>query len=93
MVEEIAVGDSDYVLLRRSGSQKTSFESLTARERDALHHASGGASNKEIAYRMGIRPSTVGVLFWRASRKLGAADREDLVRIFTLLVQGALHRS
>lgn len=29
---------------------------------------------------MGISASTVGVLLWRASRKLGAADREAMIR-------------
>jgi DNA-binding CsgD family transcriptional regulator len=83
LIEELSVGDADYVLLCRSRVQKSGLESLTARERDVVRHASSGASNKEIAHRMGIGASTVGVLFWRACRKLGAADRDDLLRTFT----------
>ncbi len=82
VIEELSVGPDDYLLLRRVKVDGAGFESLTARERDAVRHACTGASNKEIAYRMGISPSTVGVLLWRASRKFGVADREELIRSF-----------
>ncbi len=83
VVEEVSVGTDDYILLRRIQPSKVAgagLDSLTPREREALHHASGGASNKEIAHRMEVSASTVGVLLWRAARKLGAIDREDLLR-------------
>jgi DNA-binding CsgD family transcriptional regulator len=82
VIEELSVGPDDYVLLRRVKVDNAGVDSLTARERDAVRYACTGASNKEIAYRMGISPSTVGVLLWRASRKFGATDRDGLIRIF-----------
>jgi DNA-binding CsgD family transcriptional regulator len=83
VVEEVSVGTDDYMLLRRIQPSKVTgagLDSLTPREREALHHASLGPSNKEIAHRMKVSASTVGVLLWRAARKLGAIDREDLLR-------------
>jgi len=82
IVEQKSDGSDDYVLLRRTKLVETGIDALTAREHDAVRHASTGISNKEIAYQMGISPSTVGVLLWRASRKLGATDREALIRAF-----------
>jgi DNA-binding CsgD family transcriptional regulator len=82
LVDEASVDGTDYVLLRRVQVPRDGVNSLTARERDAIRHACTGASNKEIAYSMKISPSTVGVLLWRAARKLGAHDREELLRIF-----------
>ena len=83
VLEEVSVGAENYILLRRVQPSKVAgvgSSSLTAREREALHHASFGASNKEIAHQMGVSASTVGVLLWRAARKLAAIDREDLLR-------------
>jgi DNA-binding NarL/FixJ family response regulator len=83
VIEEVSVGTDDYILLRRIQPSKVTaagLDSLTRREREALHHASGGASNKEIAHLMQVSASTVGVLLWRAARKLAAIDREDLLR-------------
>lgn len=81
LLEETAVGCRSYVLLGRIETRKTGFDSLTARERDAVYHAGTGISNKEIAKHMEISDSTVGVLLSRASRKLGATDRSHLIRI------------
>ena len=87
VVEEISIGSEVYVLLSRAGAEKDGFASLTTRELDAVRHACAGSSNKEIAFLMGISASTVGVLLWRASRKLGAADREALIQSFRLRTQ------
>lgn len=81
VVEEVAMGGGSYVLLRRVWSPKDGHAALTTREREAARHACAGASNKEIAHQMGISPSTVGVLLSRASRKLGALNRSDLIRM------------
>jgi len=73
----------DYMLLRRVKRQARGIDRLTAREREVIRLASAGASNKEIAFQMGVRPPTVRVLLWRACRKVGAADRDELIRMFT----------
>src|SRR5262245_53895630 len=82
VVERLSVGSTDYVLLRRTTVAKRGVESLTPRERDAVRHASTGASNKDIAWAMGISDSTVGVLLLRACRKLKVVGREALIRAF-----------
>ncbi len=79
MVEKLSVGRTSYVLLRRVQHPTSGFASLTARERDAARLASTGASIKEVGHQMGISDSTVRVLLLRASRKLGAVDRADLI--------------
>jgi DNA-binding CsgD family transcriptional regulator len=81
VVDRISVGRSDYVLLCRVRDPRRGYASLTAREREAARLASTGASSKEIAHVMGIRDSTVGVFLLRASRRLGAVGRKDLIRI------------
>lgn len=82
VVEKVSVGSTDYVLLRRTRGPKSGVESLTPRERDAVRHACTGASNKDIAWAMGISDSTVGVLLLRACRKLKVVGREALIRAF-----------
>lgn len=80
IVEEVSILSTKYVLLR--SAPKDGLDSLTARELDALRRACSGATNKEIGYEMGISVSTVGVLLSRASRKLHARGRCDLIRTF-----------
>lgn len=82
VVEEVSIGSTDYVILRRTRSPKRGIESLTPRERDAVRRACAGASNKDIAWAMGISNSTVGVLLLRASRKLNVVGRDALIRAF-----------
>ncbi len=53
---------------------------LTARESHALSELAHGRSNKEIAYALGLAPTTVATLLARAGRKLGARSRVELVR-------------
>jgi DNA-binding CsgD family transcriptional regulator len=81
VVEEIPVAGTNYVLLRRITAPRNALDALSRRERDAVCLAVTGASNKEIAHQMAVSHSTVGVLLSRASRKLGAVDRRDLIRL------------
>jgi DNA-binding CsgD family transcriptional regulator len=82
VVDEVSVGSTDYVILRRTKGAKSGIESLTPRERDAVRLACTGASNKDIAWAMGISDSTVGVLLLRARRKLKVVGRDELIRAF-----------
>jgi DNA-binding CsgD family transcriptional regulator len=82
VIDEVSVGSSDYVILRRTKGTKSGVESLTPRERDAVRLACTGASNKHIAWAMGISDSTVGVLLLRARRKLKVVGRDELIRAF-----------
>lgn len=53
---------------------------LTLREGQVLAQVACGLSNKEIAYTLGLAPSTVATLVARASKKLGTTSRVALVR-------------
>jgi len=55
---------------------------LTSREKEVLEHASRGYNNKLIANTLGVAPSTVGVLLFRAAAKIGAKSRRELLRAF-----------
>ena len=58
---------------------------LTTRERDVLRYAHSGYNNKLIANALGVAPSTVGVLLFRAATKIGARSRQELLRAYALL--------
>jgi DNA-binding CsgD family transcriptional regulator len=58
---------------------KAGLEALTAREREVVHRAMAGNSNKTIAYDLGIADATVRVLLWRAYGKVGVRSRRDLI--------------
>lgn len=68
-----------YVLARRNEARAPGLEALTDRERAVAAYAALGHHNKLIAYDLGIAHSTVRVLLARASAKLGARTREELV--------------
>jgi FixJ family two-component response regulator len=57
------------------------FAQLTDREREVLEFITNGHSNKEVSRNLGISPRTVEVHRSRASKKLGARNTADLIRI------------
>lgn len=52
---------------------------FTPREREVLAELAGGLSNKEVAQRLGIEPSTVENHLNHIFRKLGAQNRTQAV--------------
>ena len=56
------------------------YETLTSREREVLHLAAEGHSNKEIATRLSISPRTAEVHRSNMMKKLGLHTKTDLVR-------------
>jgi len=62
-----------------NNERKVGLEALTAREREVVHRAMAGSSNKAIAYDLGIADATVRVLLWRAYGKVGVRSRRDLI--------------
>jgi DNA-binding CsgD family transcriptional regulator len=56
-----------------------SVDLLSPRERRVVLRAIAGASNKTIAYELGLAASTVRVLMSRAMRKVGARTRRELL--------------
>ena len=60
---------------------------LTTREMEVLGYAQRGYNNKLIATALGVAPSTVGVLLFRAATKVGAKSRRELLRAYARLEQ------
>ena len=71
-----------YVVARRCEPLDLEPPRLTERELEILRRASLEATNKVIAYDLGLAPSTVRVLLHRAASKLGARCRDELIARF-----------
>jgi DNA-binding CsgD family transcriptional regulator len=76
-----------YRLMRRPLESPDEVPRLTRREEEALFHANNGCTNKRIAELLGVAPSTVGVLLFRAAAKLGAKSRPELLEAYRLLME------
>lgn len=70
-----------YRLIRRPIAGRDEIH-LTPREDEALSHLRQGLRNQEIGKRLGVQPSTVRVLLFRASAKLHATTRAELVAAY-----------
>ncbi len=79
VIEEFAQGGYFYRVMRRAIDHDRGEPQLTQREEQELAHAVDGASNKSIAHALGLSPSTVGVLLFRAASKLGVKSRAALL--------------
>jgi DNA-binding NarL/FixJ family response regulator len=64
-------------------------EALTKRELEVLRHIAFGLSDKEVAYRLHVSPTTVHKYAGSLYAKLGARNRVEAVVI--ALRQGLLH--
>ncbi len=87
LVDHFDSGGRRFIIARGKAAAATRIPPvrLTGRERDACARAATGCANKVIAADLGVAVSTVGMLLLRATRKLGCASREDLIRAFRLL--------
>jgi DNA-binding NarL/FixJ family response regulator len=72
-----------YQLRSRPVESPSRAPRLTRRERQVLDGILEGESNKSIAYALGLAPSTVGVLLFRAAAKLGVKSRGDLLSVYS----------
>lgn len=73
--------DSDRLAAERSiASLRTSYESLTPREREVMEFVVGGVLNKRIAAEMNLSEITVKVHRARVMQKMAARSVADLVR-------------
>ncbi|HZO17327.1 MAG TPA: LuxR C-terminal-related transcriptional regulator [Polyangiaceae bacterium] len=66
---------------------------LSSREHAIVELAVTGAPNKQIAYALGLAPTTIATHLQRALRKLGVANRVELVRLGVLAQGRAEHVS
>lgn len=76
-----------YRLVRRPIAEEVRAVRLTRREQQALAYAEDGHTNKSIAYALGLAPSTVGVLLFRAAAKMGVKSRRELLLAYSRLKQ------
>lgn len=81
VVEEFDSDGFHYRVSRRP-VDATVGPQLTSREKEVLEHAARGHNNKLIANALGVAPSTIGVLLFRAAAKVGAKSRRELLRAF-----------
>jgi DNA-binding CsgD family transcriptional regulator len=88
VVEEFSFDGYQYRLSRRPIDESSTEPRLTARERQALGYANRGYTNKLIAAALGVAPSTVGVLLYRAAAKVGAKSRRELLAAYAKLERG-----
>lgn len=70
-----------YVAAHANAPEQRDFRALTERERAVLRYLTLGASNKEIAFTLGLPMGTVGTTVRGILRKLGVRTRGDLVGI------------
>ena len=66
---------------RASSELKSSFETLTPREREIMALVASGLMNKQVAGKMGLSEITVKVHRGRIMQKMGARSLADLVRM------------
>lgn len=68
-----------------TGALRHCWESLTAREREVLHHVAAGLMNKQIAAEMGVAEITAKIHRGQAMRKMNARSVAELVRMMQAL--------
>jgi DNA-binding CsgD family transcriptional regulator len=85
VVEDFVRDGFRYKVVRRPVPEEGELPVLTPREEEALKHAREGHSNKSIAFILGLAPSTIGVLLYRAAVKLGAKSRVQLLAAYARL--------
>jgi DNA-binding NarL/FixJ family response regulator len=78
LVDSGTSGGRRYVAAHRNAPAVKDPRALTPRERIVLHYASRGASNKEVAFALGLAESTIAAAVSRIVRKLGCRRRSDL---------------
>lgn len=71
---------ADYLSRVRAGEEQDSYGGLTPREREVVVLIAEGLTNKEIAERLGISPSTVQTHAGRVMEKLKLQKRGEIIK-------------
>lgn len=88
IVEHFEADGRRFLLARENRPRAATASSLSPRERDVLGQLATGLTNKEIGYRLGLAPSTVGYHLGRIAAKLGASSTHELVQRARTLSEG-----
>jgi DNA-binding CsgD family transcriptional regulator len=91
LVERFESDGRRILVARENRTAAMSLEGLTPRERQVLAELAMGQSNKEIAYRLGVTPSTVATHLQRVMEKVGARDVRELVRLARRVLDRGAH--
>lgn len=75
-----------YRLMRQPIAAAEAGPRLAPREEQAVLLAANGDNNKQIAEALGLAPSTVGVLLFRAANKFGVKTRRELLDAYRRLL-------
>jgi DNA-binding NarL/FixJ family response regulator len=81
LIEHFDTDGRRYFIARRNDPAVPDPRALDLRERQVAAYAALGHPGKLIAYELGLSPSTVSKHLASALRKLGAANRGDLVQL------------
>lgn len=93
-MDELVHGPTDWLdargsvqVLRQPFAPEGPLSALTRRELDVLRHVAGGASNQQVADRLGVSVGTVKTHVKGVLRKLGATSRSDAAARFHALAR------
>ena len=78
-VDSYEANGTRYIVARENLQDAPALEILSERERQVVASLASGQSTKELAYALGIHPSTARVLLKRAVDKLGVTGRAELL--------------
>jgi DNA-binding CsgD family transcriptional regulator len=85
LVDRFDTDGRRFLVAHRNAPEVRDPRALTARERQVVYYATTHASNKLIAYELGLSPSTVGTILQNALRKLRLQSRMDLIQFVRAL--------
>jgi DNA-binding CsgD family transcriptional regulator len=81
LVDQFEQNGQRYIVARQNEPIAPGPALLSKREREIVGYAQLGHHDKQIAYSLGVSPSTVRVLMGRAKAKLGVRSRKELLEV------------
>jgi serine/threonine protein kinase/DNA-binding CsgD family transcriptional regulator len=82
LVEEFESDGQHFILAKKNSPPVGTISELGEQERQVLAFVALGHTNTQVAFELGISTSTVGTLLRRATRKLGASTRAEVIDLY-----------
>jgi len=82
LLDEIEQDGKRYIVARQNEPTTSGPAILSKRQQQVVEQALLGNSDKEIAYKLDLKHSTVRVLLGRARAKLGARSKKELLELY-----------